>query len=322
MWSREWIPYVLTSFSGVGILANLSSYRFIKSTFNVSDNLFNILVKDSLLTTLCLTLQFITNFVLLVSPELLRNEFGCFLNHIGSNLATLIAPLMTILISIRRFIQVKNPNLIKLNSRVFNTFTTVVLSLAAIYLLTFNAINVYWDQKNFHYIGLCLGVLDEWSTQSNRMLFWLLFLPSLILVITAMILDVITHRLKQTSTIGTVELSRRQEGQRKLERVPKRAALVNLISLSFWIANGFVRFSITREEDKIAFWKILGLSLNSCRNFITSRFAFRINKQIQRETVEERRNREIEHAMKERDERRRKLGLIHQVQPVQDISVL
>ena len=131
MWSREWIPYVLTSFSGIGILANLSSYRFIKSTFNVSDNLFNILVKDSLLTTLCLTLQFITNFVLLVSPELLRNEFGCFLNHIGSNLATLIAPLMTILISIRRFIQVKNPNLIKLNSRVFNTFTTVVLSLAS-----------------------------------------------------------------------------------------------------------------------------------------------------------------------------------------------
>ena len=121
---------------------------------------------------------------------------------------------------------------------------------------------------------------------------------------------------------GTLLEGRRQEGQRKLERVPKRAALVNLISLSFWIANGFVRFSIRREEDKIAFWKILGLSLNSSRNFITSRFAFRINEQIQRETVEERRNREIEHAMKERDERRRKLGLIHQVQPVQDISVL
>ena len=81
-------------------------------------------------------------------------------------------------------------------------------------------------------------------------------------------------------------------------------------------------FILHKDEDKLAYHRLLGFSLNGFRNFISARFAFQINEQIKKDSVKERRNWEIEHAKKERDERRRKLGLIHQVQPVQDISVL
>ena len=57
------------------------------------------------------------------------------------------------------------------------------------------------------------------------------------------------------------------------------------------------------------------------RNVIIARFAFQINEQIKNDSVKARRNWEIEHAKKERDERRRKLGLINQGQPAQDISL-
>ena len=143
MWAREWIPYCFISISGAGIVANLTSCNFIRTTFNTKDNLFNILVKDSLITALGLTLQFVTELLMILNPEWLQNELGCVISHYGGFLATFIGPLVTVLISSRRFIQIKYPHLIKINSVAFNTFTTTILSIFAIYHLLFNIIDVY-----------------------------------------------------------------------------------------------------------------------------------------------------------------------------------
>ena len=145
MWSREWVPYALTSISGLGIVANLSSYRFIRTTFNINDNLFNILAKDSLITALCTILQFTTDLLMMAAPDLMRNEWGCLLNHYGGLLATFIGPAVAVLISSRRFIQIKYPVLIKINSEIFNTFTSIALLLVALYHLIFSTVDMYWN---------------------------------------------------------------------------------------------------------------------------------------------------------------------------------
>ena len=203
MWSREWIPYALTSISGIGIIANLRSYRFIRTTFNTSDNLFNILAKDSLIIVLCLVLQFITDLLMIVFPDVLRTGLGCLLHHYGGLLATFIGPAVTVMISSRRFIQIKYPHMIKINSKVFNAFTSIVMLLVAIYHLIFMMVDMYWNQQQYMYFGLCLGVLDEWSSSPHEktLVSFLVFLPNLALILTANTLDYFTHKeIRRTAT--------------------------------------------------------------------------------------------------------------------------
>ena len=168
MWSREWIPYVLTSISGIGIITNLRSFRFIRATFNVQDNLFNILAKDSVIAASCLILQFATDLIIpYVESDWVRNEYGCVLSHYGSFVSMLMGPPIAVLISSRRLIQLKYPTLIKLNSRGFNIFSTIVMSFVAVYYLAFMIIDLNLDLQEFHYIGFCLGVLDEWIKEDK-----------------------------------------------------------------------------------------------------------------------------------------------------------
>ena len=322
MWSQEWIPYVLTSISGLGIVANLSSYRFIRTTFNINDNLFNILAKDSLITALCTILQFTTDLLMMAAPGLLRNELGCLLNHYGGLLATFIGPAVTVLISSRRFTQIKYPLLIKINSKAFNAFTSIALLLVALYHLIFSTIDMYLNLQQYSYYGLCLGNLDEWSIQRDkRISTFLLFFPNLALMLIAICLDFFIKNEVKKSAASL--LNKTEEERRRLEKIPKRAAFINASVMFIWVSFHFVdRVILHKDEDKLAYHRLLGFSLNAFRNLISARFAFQINEEIKRDNVEDRRKWEIEHAMKERDERRRKLGLIHQVQPVQDISVL
>ena len=162
MWSRQWVPYVLAVLSGTGIVTNLNSFRYIKRTFNTKDNLFNILLKDSLLATLCACIQFATDLIFLSDLELMRTRIGCILNHYGAYLAVIIGPLITVLISFRRFIQLKYPTWIKIDSRRFNIFTTVSVLLAAFYHLGFLFADTFGDLHQMNYILLCLGTLDDW----------------------------------------------------------------------------------------------------------------------------------------------------------------
>ena len=70
-----------------------------------------------MIIALCLVLQFITDLLMIVAPGVLRTELGCLLHHYGGLLATFISPAVTAMISSRRFIEIKYPNMIKINSK-------------------------------------------------------------------------------------------------------------------------------------------------------------------------------------------------------------
>ena len=235
MWSREWIQYALTSISGIGIIANLSSYRFIWTTFNTNDNLFNILAKDSLITALCTILQFTTDLLMMAAPDLMRNEWGCLLNHYGGLLATFIGPAVAVLISSRRFIQIKYPVLIKINSKKFNMLTSIALLLVALYHLIFSTVDMYWNQQQYRYYGLCLGDLDQWSSQHDkRISTFLLFFPNLALMFTAICLDFFIQREVKKSAASL--LNKTEEERRRLEKIPKRATWINATVMFIWVS--------------------------------------------------------------------------------------
>ena len=160
MWSREWLQYVLTSLSGIGIITNLHSFLYIKRTFNTKDNLFNILIKDSLLATLCAILRFATDLIILADLDFMRTKIFCILSHYGGFLGVIIGPLITLLISIRRYIQLKYPTRIKIDSKKINIITTVSIALASVYYLGFLFLDTFGDLHQINYIMLCLGTLD------------------------------------------------------------------------------------------------------------------------------------------------------------------
>ena len=162
MWSREWVPYVFTSLSGIGIITNYSSFRYIRRTFNTKDNLFNILIKDSLLATLLACLQFVTDLILLLDFEFMRSKFGCILNQYGAYMGVMIGPVITLLISLRRYIQLRYTKLVKIDSKPLNMLTSVVMILAGVYSFVFSLVDTFGDLHQIRYMGLCLGNLNDW----------------------------------------------------------------------------------------------------------------------------------------------------------------
>ena len=157
MWSHGWVPYILTFLSGTSILSNYSSFRYIKTTFNTSDNLFNILVKDALLATLCALLQFTTDFMFLTGAEFLHNKLWCSLSQYGLLLGVTIGPLTSLLISARRIIELRYPKRINISSKYFNSFTTIIMALHVIYVLAFMVTDVVADLNQFGFVSICMG---------------------------------------------------------------------------------------------------------------------------------------------------------------------
>ena len=66
MWSDKTYTYLLTGISGLGTLSNLNCFDYIRKTFDIKGNIFNILAKDSLVTAVSNGLYFITNVIDLI----------------------------------------------------------------------------------------------------------------------------------------------------------------------------------------------------------------------------------------------------------------
>ena len=103
------------------------------------------------------------------------------------------------------------------------------------------------------------------------------------------------------STLALTE----EEIQRR-EKVPKRATIINtcLFVVVTVLSIIFIGQSEVDPETKTFMAAISSTIMMALRNPIIACWAFQVNRQIRRETVEERRNKEIEEALKKRAERR------------------
>ena len=104
-------------------------------------------------------------------------------------------------------------------------------------------------------------------------------------------------------------ISMTAEDIKRREKIPKRATLINTCSCLFipWVVYTAVLGNAFGFDFETTI-SILALSnavVIALRNPLIARLAFHVNKQIMRQTVEDRRNCEIEEALQKRQEQRR-----------------
>ena len=123
-------------------------------------------------------------------------------------------------------------------------------------------------------------------------------------------LDILNHQAAlqnnfMDSTNAGVSMT--AEDIKRREKIPKRATLINTCLFVPWVVYTAVlgnAFGFDFETTIL----ILALSnavVIALRNPLIARLAFHVNKQIMRQTVEDRRNCEIEEALQKRQEQRR-----------------
>ena len=75
--SNSWVSYAYFFISGLGFAANFKGYKYITRTFNVGDNLFNLLAKDALITTVLNGLYSICSLIMIINSDVLKGRIAC-----------------------------------------------------------------------------------------------------------------------------------------------------------------------------------------------------------------------------------------------------
>ena len=97
------------------------------------------------------------------------------------------------------------------------------------------------------------------------------------------------------------------EDKQKREKIPKRATIINTCLFVPWFVYTAVlgnSFGLDLES-KVLLVTLPNAIVNALRNPLIGRLAFHVNRQIMRQTVEDRRKYEIEEALEKRRERQR-----------------
>ena len=157
MWSNPVYSYLLTIISGLGTFTNLKSFAYVTKTFDTTNNLFNILAKDSLAAALCSAIYCATNIIKLINEDLLKSQFGCVVHFAGMYLPAVLGPISSLLISLRRFVQLKYPNAISPKSLRCNLIVNLILTTSAIYYSVILLLDTFNDFKVSGFISLCQG---------------------------------------------------------------------------------------------------------------------------------------------------------------------
>ena len=157
MWSTKTYAFLLTGISGIGTLTNLKCFKYIKKTFDIKGNVFYILAQDCLVTTIWTGLYFITNVIGLVYEDILRSKFGCLVWFSGLFLPCVLGPVSSLMISLRRYAQLKYPEKFPHNSARINRAVNEVMVWATLYFLIYMIVDIIWEMKGFNFMEVCQG---------------------------------------------------------------------------------------------------------------------------------------------------------------------
>ena len=74
---NRWVNYAFIVISGLGFFTNFKGFKYITETFNVSDNLFNILAKDAMITTTLNGFYSIGSLIMIIDQEVFSTRLAC-----------------------------------------------------------------------------------------------------------------------------------------------------------------------------------------------------------------------------------------------------
>ena len=124
-------------------------------------------------------------------------------------------------------------------------------------------------------------------------------------MIATVSLDIFNHKAVIQSENQMMNAT--DEERRKREKIPKRATIISscmfvpFTAFSLIILNGF-DLNLEQKALLVTFGNVVVAAL---RNPAIARFAFQVNQQIQKESVDKRRQQEIQEALERRQERKR-----------------
>ena len=101
MFSQEnkWVHYAYTGIAAMGVVANFKSYKYIKKTFNINDNLFDALSKDSYLAIVGNGLHCASGLIWCFNDQILKSRVGCVLSLAGGYIPLFTGKQFTVLIT-------------------------------------------------------------------------------------------------------------------------------------------------------------------------------------------------------------------------------
>ena len=309
MWSNKWVSLVLTGVSGITICTNFKSYRYIKRTFNSKDNLFSILSKDSLATGVSYILYFLANIIHFANEDVLKSKVGCSFSFVGWWLPAMMGPFWSFLITLRRFVQLRYPTRVPHNSPQINCLVSLIMIVLAFYYMTILMIDLLKDLRQFNFIEQCL---DRQEILDKSQVFGTVFvgIPQFVALIATVALDIFNHiKIIKTMDGNQVLKTSEQERQRR-EKIPKRATMISsCMFIPFIVYTLVILHGFNLSLEVKALLVTLGNSLVAAtRNPVIARFAFQVNQQIQKESVEKRRQAEIQEALERKQEQRQTLA--------------
>ena len=293
----KWYSYLFSGISGLGIITNFKSFKYITRTFQTTDDLFSILAKDSLISTLCSGLYFITNTIRIITPEYLKNKPGCIVQFLGIYIPGVIGPAISSYISLHRYVALKNQKQIS-----YPWLGSMVIMLVMLYHLTIIFLFTYTEMRNFGFIEACLGNPDPEThfAKSNIPVGCLVLAPMLIQLVATIVLDIFNYKMAtHVAPVPSGMVIVSSEEQKKRQRIPARVTLINTCIFFIWLVVTKICLSgFGQDLIGALFWiDLIFLILNGIRNPIIVAFAFNANDQIKRETVEDRRQMEIKLAL-------------------------
>ena len=155
MWSDKTFAVFITVLSGVGTLTNFTSYKYLTQNFDTKINVFSILSQDALANGFCSGLYFVTNTINLVDENSLRNNYGCNIFCLGLMVPSLLGPWTSLMISLRRFVQLTRPTLFQDDCKIINRNVSIGIVVVFGYCLA----HLFWRENEF--TELCLGETEK-----------------------------------------------------------------------------------------------------------------------------------------------------------------
>ena len=146
--------------------------------------------------------------------------------------------------------------------------------------------------------------------------------PTLLFLSLTIILDIKIHCYIRNMLTTTSMVSKDEKERRNREKIPKRATIINSFFLIPWVLyaifhmiQNHMLYDLSTETKSIVL-DLPNLIVNSVRNPIIAHFAFKVNAEIQKETVKSRRLSEIEEALKNREKRLNSRDSVNPSSPV------
>ena len=179
------------------------------------------------------------------------------------------------------------------------------MTLLACYYMILLIVDLSEDLRQFNYLEQCLG-RREVKEKSRAFGVLTVGMPQFVVLVATVSLDIFNH-ISVIQTENQMMTANTDEERQKREKIPKRATFISSCMFVPFTATSLIfvfGFDLSLEV-KTATVAMGNALVAAMRNPVIARFAFQVNQQIQKESVDKRRQQEIQEALERRQEQRR-----------------